>query len=384
MKTTWGRLVEGLEAVVTARRDASGCLVLAFVMLPFFLMFMGLQGWALARPDASGLYEPRMLWGTQLMLAATTLFLWWVILFTWPRYRSERSRPRLVTATTLTVGMALVLLSIGHGLKDTPMGIVLLSFLIIARTLFPARALRPVMVAGLVLILINEGLRAAHAVRYAPLLTRPVFDGGALLPWWSLWLRVVYNIAIAFFCAVLFSLVRVKERRQVQLASLARIDELTGLLNRVTFMRLLEDEGRKQARTGRPACVMMCDVDHFKRINDHYGHAAGDRVLMKLGELLRSVTRYPVDVPARYGGEEFVVLLPETGIEAAQRVAERVAESLRGERFHVDGHSFSVTISIGIALLEEGDGEKALRLADQHLYAAKFAGRNRVIGARVA
>ena len=103
-----------------------------------------------------------------------------------------------------------------------------------------------------------------------------------------------------------------------------------------------------------------------------------------MGELLRSVTRYPVDVPARYGGEEFVVLLPETGIEAAQRVAERVAESLRGERFHVDGHSFSVTISIGIALLEEGDGEKALRLADQHLYAAKFAGRNRVIGARVA
>ncbi|HET8729770.1 MAG TPA: GGDEF domain-containing protein [Moraxellaceae bacterium] len=384
MRAGWGYLVERLEALVTTRRDASGCLVLAVVMLPFLLLFLGLQGWALAHPEVFRLYEPRMLWGTQGVLAGAALFLCWVIAFTWPRYRSERARPDLVVAVTLVVGMALLVPAIGYGLKDTPMGIVLLGFLIIARTLFPARALRPVMAAGLLLILLNEGLRAIHVIRYAPLLTHPVFEGGALRPWWGLWLRIIYNIAIAFFCAVLFSLVRVKERRQLKLSSLARSDALTGLLNRVTFMRLLEDEGRKQERTGRPACVMMCDVDHFKRINDHYGHPAGDRVLVKLGELLKSVTRYPVDIPARYGGEEFVVLLPETGLDAAQQVAERIAESLRGERFVADGQFFTVTISIGVAPLVDGDGERALRVADEYLYAAKFAGRNRVMGARVA
>jgi diguanylate cyclase (GGDEF)-like protein len=369
-----------LESLIATRRNTSSCFLLASIMLPFLVMFWGMQAWALASDEARRFYQPDLLWGMQGLLSLTMLFMLWVIRFGKPRYRSERRRSLLVPATTGALGVTLMALSIGYGLKDTTLGLLLLSFLVIARTLFTTQELKPALLACLALFVVNEALLATHRISYAPLLSAPVFDGGPLAWWWAIWMRITFHTAILFFCAMLFFLFWVRERRQAQLENLARVDALTGLLNRATFMRMFEEECKKQQRTQRPACVMMCDVDHFKKVNDSYGHPAGDLVLMRMGHLLKSTTRYPVDVPARFGGEEFVVLLPETDLEAAQIVADRIAAQLRGQVFEMDGQQFSVTLSIGIAQAVDGDGDKALRLADENLYAAKHAGRDRIVG----
>lgn len=158
---------------------------------------------------------------------------------------------------------------------------------------------------------------------------------------------------------------------------LARTDDLTGLTNRGEFQRKLEYECERAHRYEIPLSLLLLDLDHFKSINDEYGHQTGDGVLEVLGELLREETR-STDVPARYGGEEFTVLLPQTEMERAGELANRVLESLRSHEFEHDGDVFSVTCSIGVSQLQGDDSEALLGRADRALYRAKEAGRDRL------
>jgi diguanylate cyclase (GGDEF)-like protein len=121
------------------------------------------------------------------------------------------------------------------------------------------------------------------------------------------------------------------------------------------------------------------DIDHFKHVNDEWGHAMGDEVLRQVGRLLRQHTRERVDLPARYGGEEFVVLLPDTTLEGAQAVAEKLAVRLREQDFMAKGRSFRVTMSLGVVQYGGGDPDLALREADRNLYEAKAQGRDRIV-----
>ena len=186
---------------------------------------------------------------------------------------------------------------------------------------------------------------------------------------------------------VIVSTLDVTERRRLhdELRVLATTDFLTGLPNRREFMRRLEDEhARLRRAAGGRAAVLLLDVDHFKRINDEHGHAAGDAVLRQLGAALREGQRQ-IDVVGRIGGEEFALLLPGTAPEEAAVLAERLRQRVARTPMGRDGGAapavtVTVTVSIGIAALDggEGGGEAALRRADQALYCAKHGGRNRV------
>ncbi len=164
-----------------------------------------------------------------------------------------------------------------------------------------------------------------------------------------------------------------------QLREQAIRDPLTGLYNRRYLTETLERELSRAARTNEPVAVAIIDVDHFKAINDTYGHRAGDRVLEALGAVLRNGTRRS-DVVCRHGGEEFTILMPG----ATARVAAQRAEALRAhvaesETPH-EGGRIRLTLSIGVAAFPEcPDGDALLRAADEALYAAKDAGRNRVV-----
>lgn len=168
--------------------------------------------------------------------------------------------------------------------------------------------------------------------------------------------------------------------------SQAATDGLTGLPNRRSFVDKLDEMLQRSARFGTPVSLLMLDVDHFKSVNDTYGHPVGDQVLRKLSEILASSVRDAVDMAARYGGEEFAVLLENTPHEGAANLAERLREALAAETFvHVEGSNtipFSVTMSLGVATAAEG-GEPAtlVERADQALYAAKEGGRNQVVSA---
>jgi diguanylate cyclase (GGDEF)-like protein len=131
---------------------------------------------------------------------------------------------------------------------------------------------------------------------------------------------------------------------------------------------------------GRPACLLMLDVDHFKMVNDTYGHAAGDKVLAAVGQALRDRLRQ-IDICGRLGGEEFAVLLIETGLTGAAITAERLRALLAAMEIDYLGRSITFTVSIGCTSLRGGTVglDDALGIADQLMYRAKQAGRNRVM-----
>jgi diguanylate cyclase (GGDEF)-like protein/PAS domain S-box-containing protein len=166
------------------------------------------------------------------------------------------------------------------------------------------------------------------------------------------------------------------EEANDQLRKLAVTDELTGLRNRRSFEERLVMEFSMARRRKRELSVLLIDVDNFKMINDRWGHAAGDEVLRRLGMILRTTVRLP-DLPARYGGEEFVVLLPESGEESAMGLARRVMQRVATE----DWENETLTISVGMAAMNESleSGFQLVELADEALYAAKRAGKNRVM-----
>jgi diguanylate cyclase (GGDEF)-like protein len=163
--------------------------------------------------------------------------------------------------------------------------------------------------------------------------------------------------------------------------TLATTDPLTGLCNRRHFLELADSEFERSRRSRRPLAVLLMDIDHFKSINDTQGHAAGDKVLTHVAQLCRGNTRMQ-DTTARLGGEEFVVLLPDTPIETAREVAERVRAAVAENTAlcQPDGAAIRATVSIGVAVIASNDNsaEHLLERADRAMYAAKDAGRNRV------
>jgi diguanylate cyclase (GGDEF)-like protein len=171
---------------------------------------------------------------------------------------------------------------------------------------------------------------------------------------------------------------RLREGRQ-ELERLSVTDGLTGLFNRRRLMEALDEEVRRGQRHDRRFAVLMADIDHFKQYNDTHGHLAGDRVLARVAEILRETTR-DLDCAARYGGEEFFVLMPETTLEGAMEVADRMRARLAGEIIG-GGH---VTLSAGVAEFPvHGETVEAIiASADAALYEAKREGRNRVLRAR--
>jgi len=191
----------------------------------------------------------------------------------------------------------------------------------------------------------------------------------------ALWLLLCLCISMGLVALLLHRLI-------TRIGQLTSTDTLTGALNRRALQQRLV-ELQAQVRRGRPLSLLMVDVDHFKRVNDSLGHAAGDAALVHLTELLRQGIR-DVDVLGRMGGEEFCLLLPDTPLAAAVEVAERLRARLQANPFVWQGRSQTLTASFGLAAgnSDDASGRIGLGLADAQLYQAKAQGRNRVCAAQ--
>lgn len=167
------------------------------------------------------------------------------------------------------------------------------------------------------------------------------------------------------------------------LSEISARDSLTGLYNRWYVMEKIDSEMNRALRHGSPMSVLMLDIDHFKRVNDSFGHTVGDEMLKIVGQVLRESCRI-YDVPGRYGGEEFCIVLPETRVGNTTVVAERIRTRLAATELPVGNASVSVTASIGVAGMDSVSDEGVvsaaalIERADRALYAAKHLGRNRV------
>ncbi len=178
-----------------------------------------------------------------------------------------------------------------------------------------------------------------------------------------------------------FAAIAVENSRLYQMAT---VDRMTRLYVHHFFLERLDEEMKRSQRYNKPLSFMMFDIDHFKTFNDTYGHQQGDAILREMGLLLRKGLR-KMDIPARYGGEEFAIVLPETDMKNAAKVASRLRRDIESFGFPGDDKQLHVTVSIGLAEFDQcrdNTRETLIKRADLALYRAKKSGRNRVAAYR--
>lgn len=173
-----------------------------------------------------------------------------------------------------------------------------------------------------------------------------------------------------------------QKKAEAALEQLAAMDGLTGIANRRNFDEMVEREWRNAIRSREPVGLLMCDVDYFKSYNDTYGHQSGDDCLKAIAGAIKNSLLRPGDTVSRYGGEEFAVILPQSDVESAEKVAQRILEAVRSLNIpHTGSTQRRVTISVGVASLSPCVGMQTSQLieaADKALYAAKEAGRDQL------
>ena len=194
---------------------------------------------------------------------------------------------------------------------------------------------------------------------------------------------IIIGVAVLLFALTVASLRPVIRTllREEHLIDATRRDGLTGLYNHAFMQKLLEQELSRSRRYRRPLTIMIFDIDHFKTVNDTYGHVAGDDVLKHLANVVRANVR-AVDFVARYGGEEFLLILPETGKEVAAVIAERIRAAVEAMHVLTEAGEIVVTVSIGMVNCDLGvgdiDSRGIVQMADKAMYASKQGGRNRI------
>jgi len=210
----------------------------------------------------------------------------------------------------------------------------------------------------------------AQVLPWSP--TSQVFD--------SVWLTVLSFEALLFTIAIAFILLAMaKERTELRHKTAALVDPLTGIANRRAFLEEVAALSKRQEADGRSAAVLLADLDHFKSINDRFGHAVGDRVL-QIFAAAAGAKLGPLDLIGRLGGEEFAMVIYDAGRDKGLAIAERIRLSFETAAADVDGRAIGGTVSMGMALAETGlfDIPALLGQADEALYCAKERGRNRV------
>ncbi|GAB3448506.1 GGDEF domain-containing protein [Massilia solisilvae] len=260
------------------------------------------------------------------------------------------------------------------------------SAMIVAASLLPNGILLGLAgIAASVFLVPLVALTGAAFVRIllVPSLLLLVLGAASLSPYGLINSALLYGFAVALAAAIMVvvgAFRRQAFRSEQRLLHNARHDSLTGAANRGYLAELGQRAVALARRHTHPLAVAMIDIDHFKRVNDLYGHATGDNVLRHLVKTCMGSLR-EADLLGRFGGEEFVCIMPETGAEEAMACAERMRRSVETQRVDSGKGTLSFTISIGVAVLHPatGDWESLLKDADDALYLAKGSGRNRSI-----
>ncbi|MCB0219539.1 MAG: GGDEF domain-containing protein [Chrysiogenetes bacterium] len=246
-----------------------------------------------------------------------------------------------------------------------------------------------VVVAGLtsfaLLVIAGIVVEQTAVLPAAPLFAKLPTTEGLLATWWQVGQAATSMLMIGTTIGVCGFLVVRSRRQEKLLRKLSNTDDLTRVPNRRHFLDRLESEFDRSRRHGNTLSFVMIDLDFFKAINDEYGHLVGDRVLATIAGVIKSCLRGS-DLLGRYGGEEFALMLPETDLKGAIRVAERCRALIEDTQIVVGGTVFfTVTASMGIICSDNPDIrvlDDMIRLSDEALYQAKAAGRNRIVAAQ--
>lgn len=283
-------------------------------------------------------------------------------------------------ATTLYFALTLVISSYYIGTMTMAAGVVLLGGPVFGFIVLERRVVWVSFLAALSLLMVLGIMTSSGQLPYAPIMKPPVDVESQMFWYASGWLFAAPHVVFIVILADL-TLNWWREREDV-IRQMSRTDALTGIHNRRSIIEMLEKETARTHRHGPPLCVVLLDLDHFKKINDTWGHPMGDRVLKETANLLSHTIRQ-CDAVGRYGGEEFMVLLPDTDLKGAEAVVERCRAQLAAMVLTNDaGERIPVSGSFGLVCNEHylsASAEILIKEADDALYRAKEGGRNRVV-----
>lgn len=355
------------------------CLLTIATSLPIFAWHWLTFARLLDQPGLEQVARPAVLAGLNTFVIGAVLLDIAIAAWLWPRRSRPDPLPGLMILVALVQALTYVAMGIVYGPLTSAISTVMISALVVGLALLGQRPTLIGFVVAIVLITINDWLILCGVLPYAPALVPGTFVDGQPVAWWRQWQDFTFFAALLIGIGLIVPLFARLDRQREQLEALSRTDTLTRLSNRRHFMEHLGIERQRRDRYGQGFCVVLCDADHFKRVNDTWGHQAGDEVLREMGRLLNTGLRIPGDVAARLGGEEFALLLTDCRESEARNVCERLRRQLAAVRFRGGPATFNVTLSMGVVECRSGDEEDALRQADLNLYRAKAEGRDRVI-----
>lgn len=357
---------------------AQKCLLTIATGYPIFLILAVYLACTMMQPGIENVTRLALMQGLLLLNAGIVLIFSLLTIRLW--WQRHDPAPKLASSFTVVIlsVVGLVAFGIATGAYTSPAAPSTILALLVGLALQP----RYIVVLGFALSVVGLAsygvLSFAGLVPYAPLFVSGTFVDGQPVAWWHNLRQLMLYGGLVESIILIFGLFHWIDYRRSLLETASRTDHLTAVANRRYFMQRLHNEIQRHHKLDTPVCLALCDADHFKVVNDTYGHHVGDEVLAKIGQLLTQIRR-PVDTVARLGGEEFALILPECNRHQAAQVCERLRLLLQDHVFQIDGQSLRVTISIGVVECNQHSVEQLLQAADQHLYAAKAQGRNRVV-----
>jgi diguanylate cyclase (GGDEF)-like protein len=368
-----------IERYLIDATPASRCLLGIGVGSPSLALALVLITWAQHSPEVAPKLNQWAMVSAQWCLSTSLVVLAGLSLWLWPRRQALSLPLGAELAVGLCIGVGFSYLNCLSGLYGASGHLILLGATTVGMLLLSWRVMIITITLCGIGLITCEWLMWYRILPYAAAITPDAFVNGQPSWWWRAWHGIMLYTGILVTVTLIMMLFSSQDALRRRLSRLAITDGLTGLANRRHFMDRLRIELARQRRSGRPLSVVSIDADHFKNINDQYGHAAGDDVLVALASTLSLSVRAPTDLAARLGGEEFALLLPDTPLAEAQAVCQRLRALLPTQAVQGPNGPLSVTLSMGLVQSLGVEASSVLRAADANLYQAKQSGRNSVV-----
>lgn len=368
-----------LERFALSSTPAWRVLLAVFFAAPFFVIIFLAHGWALLTPEVSVALRTPYMWGLQAFVLGAGLVTLVVACRLWPLRHQSDPVPTETLLVCMAIGLTYTWITVMAGTFTASTNLVLTAVLVVGLLLFERKPMLWTYATCVAVLSVADVAVLTGAMPYAPALRPEALEAGKPVWWFAWWRQGVLAVGYAvplFLLLVLFD--RLDDLHQ-KLSHLSYTDGLTGLANRRRFMEALQAELARRDRSGEPLSLILIDADHFKQVNDTHGHGVGDDVLRTLSTWMMTQVRSPTDTACRIGGEEFALILPDTRLDQARRIGERLGAQCRQHAFAGESGHFHMTLSMGVIEGRRGQNlHTLLRLADEQLYRAKASGRDRV------
>lgn len=353
-------------------------LILIIMIIPIYCQYLLWSFYVLSRPDREQLVD--VAFATDVIMIEIALIVISCIMLATGLYL-RRKAPDLICYQHIALqffSLSLVMMSYTIGTQSFCAGLVLLGAPVFGFILFDRAPVWWATGIALIALLCLSYTTAFGFLPYAPVMIPPTTPASNLF-----WMTSFFFFAAPFFVLILImadQLLLWWREREEKIRMISRTDALTGLHNRMSILDLLESEISRSIRQDSPLSVVILDLDHFKKVNDTWGHPTGDLVLKTAAHVLKTNIR-DIDAVGRYGGEEFIIILPGADLVQAQQIIERCRITLAAEEITTENQTqINVTASFGLVSVHghEVPSHLLIKTADEALYLAKHQGRNRI------